>query len=73
MLPSREGELFGHGVAADNVASLEHGDRHTGLGEIRGAHQRVVPAAHHDNVADRVIQGGFGHFRPSVDTSHLLR
>ena len=58
VLPPGEGELFGHGVAADHVAPFEHGDGQPGLGEVRGAHERVVPAAHHDDVADRLVRGG---------------
>jgi hypothetical protein len=57
-LPAGKSELFGHGVAAEHVAPFEHGDGQTGLGEVRGAHERVVPAANHNDVADRPVRGG---------------
>ena len=67
VMPAGKGELLGHGVAADHVATFEHRDGQTGLGQIRRAHERIVSAAHHNNIA------GWSHFRPSVETSLLLR
>ena len=43
-------DLLGHRRAADALATLEDENVEAGAGEVGGAHQAVVPAAHDDRV-----------------------
>ena len=51
---------FGDGRAPEDVSTLEDEDIASGLGEVRGARETVVPATHHDDISLRGAHGAGG-------------